>query len=250
MFQGLHKIASHSEIVGAGISTLMAVLRSSIVLALALLSSASAFAFTSRSGAAWRGARGARRAATTTMMGARKDSYDVTLLKGDGIGPEISAATISVLDALTARFNFKLAYNDALIGGAAVDATGEPFPDASLEACRASDAILLACIGGPKWDGLPREQRPESGLLRMRKELGLFANLRPAVVLPQLVAASTLKPEIVSGVDVMVVREVRGAAAIARTTCAAAPGARAGTWRPDARRRRHRRPRRRARRRV
>ena len=153
---------------------------------------------------------GGRSGAAALRMVAQKDSYEVTLLPGDGIGPEITKATVGVLGALTARFNFAIDFKESLIGGSAVDATSEPFPDASLEQCRKSDSVLLACIGGPKWDGLPREQRPESGLLRMRKELGLFANLRPAQVLPQLVASSTLKPEVVSGVDVMVVRELTG----------------------------------------
>jgi len=99
---------------------------------------------------------------------------------------------------------------DALIGGAAIDAKNDPFPDESLEQCRNSDSVLLSCIGGYKWDSNPRELRPESGLLKMRKEMGLFANLRPAKVLPQLINASTLKKEIVEGVDVMCVRELTG----------------------------------------
>lgn len=99
---------------------------------------------------------------------------------------------------------------EALIGGAAIDAKNDPFPDESLEQCRNSDSVLLSCIGGYKWDSNPRELRPESGLLKMRKEMGLFANLRPAKVLPQLIDASTLKKEIVEGVDVMCVRELTG----------------------------------------
>ncbi len=99
---------------------------------------------------------------------------------------------------------------DALIGGAAIDAKNDPFPDESLEQCRNSDSVLLSCIGGYKWDSNPRELRPETGLLKMRKEMGLFANLRPAKVLPQLIDASTLKKEIVEGVDVMCVRELTG----------------------------------------
>lgn len=140
----------------------------------------------------------------------KKDSYDVTLLSGDGIGPEITTATVEALEALTKRFDFELNLKEALIGGAAIDAANDPFPDETLAACRASDSILLACIGGYKWDNNPRELRPESGLLRMRQELGLFANLRPAKVMDQLVDASTLKREIVEGVDVMVVRELTG----------------------------------------
>jgi 3-isopropylmalate dehydrogenase len=99
---------------------------------------------------------------------------------------------------------------DALIGGAAIDAKNDPFPDDSLQQCRNSDSVLLSCIGGYKWDKNPRELRPETGLLKMRKEMGLFANLRPAKVLPQLIDASTLKKEVVEGVDVMVVRELTG----------------------------------------
>mmetsp|Transcript_7999 Transcript_7999/g.11419 ORF Transcript_7999/g.11419 Transcript_7999/m.11419 type:complete len:409 (+) Transcript_7999:39-1265(+) len=140
----------------------------------------------------------------------RKDSYDVTLLSGDGIGPEISEATKEVIGALSERFGFKINLNDALIGGVAIDEKNDPFPEESLQQCLASDSVLLACIGGYKWDNNPRELRPESGLLKMRKEMGLFANLRPAKVLPQLIEASTLKREVVEGVDVMVVRELTG----------------------------------------
>ena len=141
---------------------------------------------------------------------ARKDSYEVTLLPGDGIGPEITAATKTVLKALTERCGFTLNLKEALIGGAALDAVNDPFPDESLQQCLVSDSVLLACIGGYKWDNNPRELRPESGLLKMRKSMGLFANLRPAKVLPQLISSSTLKPEVVEGVDVMVVRELTG----------------------------------------
>jgi len=140
----------------------------------------------------------------------RADSYSVTLLPGDGIGPEITKSTLEVLTALCKRFDFKLDLKEALIGGAALDAVNDPFPDESLEQCRNSDSVLLACIGGYKWDKNPRELRPESGLLKMRKEMGLFANLRPAKVLDQLIDSSTLKKEVVEGVDVMVVRELTG----------------------------------------
>lgn len=140
----------------------------------------------------------------------KKDSYSVTLLPGDGIGPEITSATKEVLSAVCERFGFKMDLKEALIGGAAIDAVNDPFPQESLDQCLASDSVLLACIGGYKWDSNPRELRPESGLLKMRKEMGLFANLRPAKVLPQLLDASTLKREIVEGVDVMVVRELTG----------------------------------------
>lgn len=144
------------------------------------------------------------------MAVSRKDKYSITLLPGDGIGPEITEATKVVLESLCKRCNFELELKEALIGGIAIDEKNDPFPDESLEQCRGSDSILLACIGGYKWDSNPRELRPETGLLKMRKELGLFANLRPAKVLDQLVSASTLKPEVVEGVDIMCVRELTG----------------------------------------
>jgi hypothetical protein len=153
-----------------------------------------------------------RSSASSSALNAvgRKESYSVTLLPGDGIGPEITTATKTVLAAVCERFGFQMDLKEALIGGAAIDAVNDPFPQESLDQCLASDSVLLACIGGYKWDSNPRELRPESGLLKMRKEMGLFANLRPAKVLPQLIDASTLKREIVEGVDVMVVRELTG----------------------------------------
>jgi 3-isopropylmalate dehydrogenase len=120
------------------------------------------------------------------------------------------SATKDVLAALTKRCGFELEMTEALIGGAAIDAKNDPFPDESLQQCLSSDSVLLSCIGGYKWDSNPRELRPETGLLKMRKEMGLFANLRPAKVLDQLIDASTLKREVVEGVDVMVVRELTG----------------------------------------
>lgn len=144
------------------------------------------------------------------MAVAKKDTYDITLLPGDGIGPEITEATKKVLAALCEKCGFDLVMTEALIGGCAIDEAGDPFPDASLAQCQASDSVLLACIGGYKWDSNPRELRPETGLLKMRKTMGLFANLRPAKVLPQLLDASTLKREVVEGVDIMVVRELTG----------------------------------------
>ena len=139
-----------------------------------------------------------------------QDSYRVTLLAGDGIGPEITAATVKCLNAVGSACGFAVKYDEQLIGGAAIDATGSPWPAATLASCEAADSILLAAIGGPKWDGNARELRPESGLLAMRKELGLFANLRPAKAISQLVDASSLKREVVEGVDIMVVRELTG----------------------------------------
>ena len=147
---------------------------------------------------------------TTLNAVSKKDVYQITLLPGDGIGPEIMTATKDVLAALTKRCGFELEMKEALIGGAAIDAVNDPFPDESLQQCLSSDSVLLSCIGGYKWDGNPRELRPETGLLKMRKEMGLFANLRPAKVLDQLIDASTLKREVVEGVDVMCVRELTG----------------------------------------
>ena len=117
---------------------------------------------------------------------------------------------VKVLEAVGSQFNLNFEFQEAPIGGAAIDATGEPLPAATLDTCRNSDAVLLAAIGGYKWDTLPSHLRPESGLLGLRKGLGLFANLRPAKILPQLIDASTLKKEIVEGVDIMVVRELTG----------------------------------------
>ncbi len=137
-------------------------------------------------------------------------TYRITLLPGDGIGPEIMAVAVDVLKVVAEQEGFELAFTTALIGGAAIEATGEPLPAATLETCKQSDAVLLAAIGGYQWDSLPRHLRPETGLLGLRAGLGLFANLRPATVLPQLIDASSLKREIVEGVDLMVVRELTG----------------------------------------
>jgi 3-isopropylmalate dehydrogenase len=136
--------------------------------------------------------------------------YRLTLLPGDGIGPEIIAVAIAVLKKVGQQCDIQFEFQEALIGGAAIDATGNPLPDESLELCRQSDAVLLAAIGGYKWDSLPSHQRPERGLLGLRAGLELFANLRPAQILPQLIDASTLKREVVEGVDIMVVRELTG----------------------------------------
>ena len=137
-------------------------------------------------------------------------SHRITLLAGDGIGPEITAVARQLLDAVSLRHGFELSYDEQPMGGAAIDATGEPLPPSTLEACRAADAVLLAAIGSPQYDGLPREQRPESGLLGLRAGLGLFANLRPVKIIPALAGASTLKPEVIEGVDLLVVRELTG----------------------------------------
>jgi 3-isopropylmalate dehydrogenase len=130
----------------------------------------------------------------------------ICVLPGDGIGPEITAEALRVLRALDLTFEIE----EALIGGGAVDAVGDPYPEATSRLARAADAVLLGAVGGPKWDGLAREQRPERGLLRIRKELNLFANLRPAILYPELANASTLKAEIVAGLDILIVRELTG----------------------------------------
>ena len=137
-------------------------------------------------------------------------SHRITLLAGDGIGPEITAVARELLDAVSRRHGFELLYDEQPIGGAAIDATGDPLPPSTLEACREADAVLLAAIGSPQYDSLPREKRPESGLLGLRAGLGLFANLRPVKIIPALAGASSLKPEVIEGVDLLVVRELTG----------------------------------------
>ena len=137
-------------------------------------------------------------------------SYRITLLPGDGIGPEITAVTRQLLDAVSRRHGFELVYDEQPMGGAAIDATGEPLPTSTLEACKQADAVLLAAIGSPQYDSLPREKRPETGLLGLRAGLGLFANLRPVKIIQALVDASSLKREVIEGVDLMVVRELTG----------------------------------------
>jgi 3-isopropylmalate dehydrogenase len=134
----------------------------------------------------------------------------IAVLPGDGIGTEIVAEALKVLDVLKQDFGLKVETETALIGGAAYDATGTPFPEATLHLCRAADSVLLGAVGGPKWEPLDYSLRPERGLLGLRAELELFANLRPAILYPQLVAASTLKPEVVSGLDIMIIRELTG----------------------------------------
>jgi 3-isopropylmalate dehydrogenase len=136
--------------------------------------------------------------------------YNIALIKGDGIGPEIIDEAVKVLDAVAANCDFTLRYEEVLMGGSAYDVTGDPLPQETINVSLNSDAVLFGAIGGEKWDSLPREKRPESGLLRFRKALGVYANLRPAVVYDELVNASSLKPEIVKGVDLMVVRELIG----------------------------------------
>ncbi|MFT5690712.1 MAG: 3-isopropylmalate dehydrogenase [Oceanicoccus sp.] len=137
-------------------------------------------------------------------------SRKVLVISGDGIGPEITVETRKVLDVVNTKFDLGMDFDEALLGGAALDATGVPMPEETLEKARASDAILFAAIGGPKWDGVDRQLRPEKGLLQIRSSLELFGNLRPAILYPQLADASSLKPEIVSGLDILIVRELTG----------------------------------------
>lgn len=137
--------------------------------------------------------------------------YNITVLKGDGIGPEIVDECIKVLDKAGEKFGFSFDYNYQLLGGAAIDAAGVPYPKETEEACKASDAVLLGAVGGPKWDTLPSEIRPEKGLLAIRESLGLFANLRPAKIFAPLKDASPLKSEIIGdNLDILIVRELTG----------------------------------------
>ena len=139
------------------------------------------------------------------------NNYKVTVLKGDGIGPEIVDECIKVLDAAGKKFNFKIDYDYQLLGGCAIDAAGVPFPKETEIACKASDAVLLGAVGGPKWDNQPGNNRPEKGLLAIREALGLFANLRPAKIFAPLKSASPIKEEIIgNGLDILIVRELTG----------------------------------------
>jgi len=133
----------------------------------------------------------------------------IALLPGDGIGPEVVAEAAKLLEWLR-REGLPIETETALIGGAAYDAAGSPLPDVTLELAQAADAVLMGAVGGPQYDALPRAMRPEQGILAIRKALGLFANLRPALLFPELASASTLKPEFVAGLDLMIVRELTG----------------------------------------
>jgi len=135
---------------------------------------------------------------------------NILMLPGDGIGPEIVAATAQVLQVLLEQGGLEVEITEAAIGGAGYDQAGHPLPEATLALAREADAILLGAVGGPKYDGLPGELRPERGLLGIRSALGLFANLRPAFLFPELAAASSLKPEVVQGLDMLIVRELTG----------------------------------------
>lgn len=135
----------------------------------------------------------------------------ICLLPGDGIGPEILAEGVKVLKAAAEKFSHDFVFETAHIGGSAIDATGDPLPEETVRKCHAADAVFLAAVGGPKWDALAPEKRPEKGLLRIRKELALFANLRPAMLLPELAGACLLRADIAAkGLDLVVVRELTG----------------------------------------
>jgi 3-isopropylmalate dehydrogenase len=144
------------------------------------------------------------------IQGKKDMSKHIVILSGDGIGPEIMAEGEKVLAKVNERFNLGLSWSHELLGGCAIDAHGVPLPDQTLDAARKADAVLLAAVGGPKWDTIERSIRPERGLLKIRSELNLFANLRPAILYPQLASASSLKPEIVAGLDILIVRELTG----------------------------------------
>lgn len=134
----------------------------------------------------------------------------IAVLPGDGIGQEIVAEAVKIVEVLRADFGLDVEMEEGLVGGTAYDAEGHPLPESTLDLAKAADAVLLGAVGGYKWESLPIELRPEKGLLGLRSGLGLFANLRPALLYPQLASASTLKPEVVSGLDIMIVRELTG----------------------------------------
>ncbi|WP_395706758.1 isocitrate/isopropylmalate family dehydrogenase, partial [Casimicrobium huifangae] len=133
----------------------------------------------------------------------------ILILPGDGIGPEIVGQAVRVLEKFKAE-GVPIELSHGLLGGAAHDAHGHPYPEVTQQQARAADAILLGCVGGPQYDTLPRAVRPEQGLLGIRKDLKLFANLRPAMLYPELAASSSLKPEVVAGLDIMIIRELTG----------------------------------------
>lgn len=137
----------------------------------------------------------------------------ITVMPGDGIGKEVIKQAIKVLKAVENKYKCKFEFNEVLLGGAAIDATGSPIPQETIDAAKSSQAVLLGAVGGPKWDHLPGDKRPEKGLLTIRKEMSVFANLRPAILFPQLKAASNLKDEVLGdGLDIMIVRELIGGA--------------------------------------
>src|SRR5438552_5598019 len=137
-------------------------------------------------------------------------TYRIAVLPGDGIGQEVTREAVRVLEAVAKGAGVAFEFEQALVGGAAIDATGRPLAPGALELCRQSHAILFGAVGGPKWDDVAHEQRPERGLLALRKELDLYANLRPAKCFPMLVDASPLKRSVVEGTDLMMIRELTG----------------------------------------
>lgn len=138
-------------------------------------------------------------------------NYRIVVLKGDGISPEIVTQAMQVLQAAGQKFGFSFAFDEQLLGGSAIDATGVPLPQATIDACKQADSTLLGAVGGPKWDSQPSANRPEKGLLGIRAALGLFANLRPATIFPQLRSASPLKDSVIAnGLDILIVRELTG----------------------------------------
>ena len=137
-------------------------------------------------------------------------AYRVLLLPGDGIGPEVVSQAQRVMEAVSAKFGLQLEFDAADLGGIAIDRQGDPYPSSTQTLAKSADAILLGAVGGPKWDVLPASARPERGLLAIRADLDLFCNLRPALLFPQLAASSSLKPELVAGLDLLIVRELTG----------------------------------------
>ena len=137
-------------------------------------------------------------------------NYKLAILAGDGIGPEVIESSLAVLDTVSHQYNLTFEYESYLIGGASIDEFGFPITAEVLAACKDSDSVLLGAVGGPKWDSLPQVKKPEKGLLQLREALGLYSNLRPATIYPSLVDASSLKPEVIQGADIMVVRELTG----------------------------------------
>lgn len=138
-------------------------------------------------------------------------NFNIALIKGDGVGPEIVGSAVKVLEAIGEKYGHNFNFTEYLAGGAAIDATGKPLPQETIDGCKASDSVLFGAIGGPKWDTLPGDIRPEKALLGLRKELGLFTNLRPAKIYPALAGASTLRADIIEkGFDMVIVRELTG----------------------------------------
>lgn len=155
--------------------------------------------------------------------------FNIALIPGDGIGPEIVAGAVTVLDAVSEKFGVKFNYDEVYMGGCAIDKYGEPLPKETVDKCLASDSVLLGAVGGPKWDSVPANLRPETGLLGIRKALGLYSNLRPSILKKQLAAASPLKAEkLTDGLDIMVVRELTGGIYFGKKT-----KAEDGSWASD-----------------